>query len=69
MKKIIAVLLALVMMFSMASVTVFAADDVTEHISEGDEEYESVYTLLNFFADLLERLNLLFEYIATVFGF
>lgn len=78
MKKLIAVLLAIVMMFSMSTVCVFAADadDTTsdgildfEHGDTGndDEIEETYYSLLNFFADLLERINLLFEYIMTVF--
>lgn len=33
----------------------------------GDEQYEENYTLLNFFQDLFSRLNILFEYITTVF--
>lgn len=75
MKKLIAVLLAMVMVFSMASVCVFAEEDTSggiidiEHGDTGndDEIEETYYSLLNFFSDLLERINLLFEYIMVVF--
>lgn len=35
--------------------------------SHKDEEYEEAYTLLNLLQDLFNRLNILFEYITTVF--
>ncbi len=76
MKKLVAVLLAIVMLFSMASVCVYAAEDTTsdgilniEHADTGndDEIEETYYSILNFFTDLLSRINLLFEYIMVVF--
>lgn len=69
MKKIIAVLMALVMLFSISSVAVFAeeATNPGHGNTENDDQYEDAYTLLNFLRDLFERLNLLFEYIRTVF--
>lgn len=76
MKKLISVLLAIVMIFSMSTVCAFAADETEsdgiidiEHGDTGndDEIEETYYSLLNFFADLVERINLLFEYIMTVF--
>lgn len=76
MKKLISVLLAIVMIFSMSTVCAFAADETEsggiidiEHGDTGndDEIEETYYSLLNFFADLFERINLLFEYIMTVF--
>ena len=77
MKKVIAILLSLVMMFTVVSVVAYAADDTattTVAASDGshgnssnDEQYEGAYSLLNFFTDLFERINLLIEYIVTVF--
>lgn len=32
-----------------------------------DQEYEQAYTFLNLLQDLFNRLNILFEYITTVF--
>lgn len=76
MKKIIAVILAIAMVFSMATVFAFAEDTTDQNDgilspghgnTENDEEYEDYYTLMNFFEDLFARINLLIEYIVTVF--
>lgn len=77
MKKIIAVILAIAMVFSMATVFAFAEDASTEDNggiltpshgnNENDDQYEDYYTLMNFFEDLFARINLLIEYIVTVF--
>ncbi len=76
MKKIIAVLLAIAMIFSMATVMVYAEDTTEDNggvltpshgNNEDDDQYEDYYTLMNFFQDLFARINLLIEYIVTVF--
>lgn len=75
MKKVIALLLSLVMMFAMVSVVAYAANgtavvadsDSGHGNSQGDEQYESAYSVLNLLQDLFERINLLIEYIVTVF--
>ena len=75
MKKVIALLLSLVMMFSVVSVVAYAVNDVAvvaesdenHGNTENDDQYEDAYSVLNFFTDLFERINLLIEYIVTVF--
>ncbi len=76
MKKIIAVILAIAMVFSMATVFAFAGDTTDDNggiltpnhgNTENDDQYEDYYTLMNFFEDLFARINLLIEYIVTVF--
>ena len=75
MKKVIALLLSLVMVFAMVSVVAYAANDtavVAEEDAghgnaENDETYEEAYSVLNLLTDLFERINLLIEYIVTVF--
>ena len=76
MKKIIAVILAIAMVFSMATVLAYAEDETTtdggiltpSHGNDADdEEYEGYYTLMNFFKDRFNRINLLIEYIVKVF--
>ncbi len=76
MKKIIAVILAIAMVFSMATVLAYAEDTTDgsggiltpSHGNDGDDDqYDDYYTLMNFFEDLLSRINLLIEYIVKVF--
>lgn len=75
MKKVIALLLSLVMMFAMVSVVAYAANDTAvvadndagHGNSQGDEKYEEAYSVLNLLQDFFERINLLIEYIVTVF--
>jgi len=74
MKKIIAILLTLVMVFSITSVCALAFDTdsqvevvLQKASDEDDAQYEDNYTLMNFFTDFLSRMNLLIEYIVTVF--
>ena len=77
MKKVIALLLSVVMMFAMVSVVAYAVDGTDTAVvadsdsghgnTESDDQYESAYTVMNLFQDLFERINLLIEYIVTVF--
>lgn len=76
MKKLVAVILAIAMLFSMASIFAYAADEDasisvvdTDHGNTEDDDVieETYYSLLNFFTDLFSRINLLLEYIITVF--
>lgn len=64
MKKIIAIVLALALVFSMSTVFAAAEEPVP---GNGDEQYEDVYTLLDLLTDFFNRINLLIEYIITVF--
>lgn len=77
MKKVLAIILAITMLFSMASVVAYAEegttnDGIISDIIDGDvgndeEIDDGYYSLLEFFSELFENINRLLQYILVVF--